>query len=452
MPRPRLRRSSRSWPRPSNGRGRPDDALGALGEAARLDGRDPELRATLARALIARGDLDAASEYLTEEAAGDDLELRLLLAEMRLRNGQVDAGLTLLRTLVEEDAARHDRVALIGWKVAEVSPAIGFQAVETAVGHAVAADDWASAAAALQEFVTRVPNHVAALQHLVEICVDGGLEATMYSAQAQLADAYIASGSAEEARFIAEDLVAREPWERSNIERFRRALELAGEADPDQVIADRLSGQSPFATTDVSLAESELPAFDEASAGPAPEATASPALVADASEHVEVDLSLDLSDIGGAPPEPPPAPDVETALDLLRDESARKSALDAAEAEYQRGLALRDDGRLDESLAALETAAETPALRFRAASAAARIYRDQGRLPQVVACFERAAQAPPPSPAEGHQLLYELAEALESSGEMARALVVYMELVADAGDYRDARTRVDRLSKVQARG
>ena len=86
---------------------------------------------------------------------------------------------------------------------------------------------------------------------LVEICVDGGLEATMYSAQAQLADAYIAAGAAAEARFIAEDLVAREPWDRSNIERFRRALVLLGEPDPDALIAERLSGQSPFMSTDL---------------------------------------------------------------------------------------------------------------------------------------------------------------------------------------------------------
>ena len=71
---------------------------------------------------------------------------------------------------------------------------------------------------------------------LVEICVDGGLEATMYSAQAQLADAYLATGAASEARVIAEDLVAREPWERANIERFRRALAMLGETDIDGII------------------------------------------------------------------------------------------------------------------------------------------------------------------------------------------------------------------------
>src|SRR5207344_686031 len=75
-----------------------------------------------------------------------------------------------------------------------------------------------------------------------------------------------------EARFIAEDLVAREPWDRANIERFRRALVLLGEPDPDGVIAERLSGQSPFMSTDVSLKGEELPPFElltELSSSPA---------------------------------------------------------------------------------------------------------------------------------------------------------------------------------------
>ena len=95
-----------------------------------------------------------------------------------------------------------------------------------------------------------MPNHIPALMRLVEICVDGGLEATMHSAQAQLADAYLTVGAGLEARVIAEDLVAREPWDRANIERFRRALALLGETDIDAIIAERLSGQSPFTSTD----------------------------------------------------------------------------------------------------------------------------------------------------------------------------------------------------------
>ncbi len=51
--------------------------------------------------------------------------------------------------------------------------------------------DFAAAAVALHEFTTRVRSHLVALMRLVEICVDGGLEATMYEAQAALADAYL---------------------------------------------------------------------------------------------------------------------------------------------------------------------------------------------------------------------------------------------------------------------
>ena len=41
-----------------------------------------------------------------------------------------------------------------------------------------------AAAAALHEFVTRIRFHLVALMRLVDICVDGALEATMYEAQA----------------------------------------------------------------------------------------------------------------------------------------------------------------------------------------------------------------------------------------------------------------------------
>jgi hypothetical protein len=45
-------------------------------------------------------------------------------------------------------------------------------------------------------------------------------------------------------------------------------------------------------------------------------------------------------------------------------------------------------------------------------------------------------------------LLYELADALEATGELERALAICMELEADAGDFRDVKARLKRLSKV----
>ena len=72
--------------------------------------------------------------------------------------------------------------------------------------------------------------------------------------------------------------------------------------------------------------------------------------------------------------------------------------------------------------------------------------------PQAVEWFERAAQAPAPTQEEGYELLYDLADALEKQGETARALAISMELQADAGAFRDVAERIDRLTKVQARG
>ncbi|HEV2985793.1 MAG TPA: tetratricopeptide repeat protein [Vicinamibacterales bacterium] len=259
------------------GQGQADEALETLRQAAAHDSLDTELKAELARAYVARGDLVTAAEYLTAETAGDDPELLLTLADIKLRGESFDEGLAIARRLLEQDGSRRDRIAQLGWTVAERHPEAGFQVVELAADSAVAQNDWGAAAAALQEFVTRVPNHIPALMRLVEICVDGGLEATMYSAQSQLADAYIAAGAATEARFIAEDLVAREPWDRANLERFRRALELSGEPDPDALIAARLSGESPFTSTDFLLAGGDTPLFNEKPGENAnPEATADP--------------------------------------------------------------------------------------------------------------------------------------------------------------------------------
>ena len=139
---------------------------------------------------------------------------------------------------------------VLGCRLAESNPEAGYQVIDAVADAAVDAEDFAAAAAALHEFVTRVRFHLVALMRLVEICVDGQLEATMAEAQAQLADAYLEVGRGLEARIISEDLVAREPWNRANIERFRKSLVMLGEADPDAIIADRLSGDSPFMAAD----------------------------------------------------------------------------------------------------------------------------------------------------------------------------------------------------------
>ena len=489
--------------------GQIDEALATLRQAAALHPLNAELGSELARTFIARGDFATAAEYLSVESAGDDPALLLTVADMQLRGDKFEKGLAIVRRLLEQDPSRREQIAVLGWSVADHKPDVGFSVVELAADAAVALADWPGAAAALQEFVTRVPNHIPALMRLVEICVDGGLEATMYSAQGQLADAYIAAGAATEARFIAEDLVAREPWEKENVERFRRALVLLGEPDPDGLIAARLSGESPFMSTDLfstafSTPEPELPPVSEeqqadaladllASAAEAEQPTRKSArkpvrrqheehhfelssnaidldsILGDydqppptahaATDDVEVDLSIVLDHIKQpAPaPAPPPAPepseDLEDIFGNMRErDQVRRSGLDDAEKEYKRGLALRKAGDIDGCIVALQKASRAPKLRFATSWLIARLYRDRDMMPETLEWLDHASQAPASNVEDGHQVLYELAEALEKTGEVARALAVCMELESDAAGYRDVAERIDRLTKVQTEG
>jgi len=536
--------------------GRGDEALEMLRDAARVDPADVELRTHLARTFAARGDMATAGEYLTVESAAGDPDLLLVVAEIRLRAGDVDEALRIATGLLTDDPSRRTAVARVGCGATDVSPDNAFALVEIAADASVASGDGGAATTMLQEFVSRAPNHIPALLRLVEISVDGTDESAVNAAQGQLADAYLAAGNAEEARFIAEELVAREPWERTNIERFRRTLELLGDPNPEGTIADRLGGGgTPFTSPDLK-GSGDLPAFEEpasqsgpepnnpfVSPAPVPEplaaappddepfdtdddgpwtapttarmmrpavipppppvaaqparseppppapppsdvpftsvvgqldsppppskAAKSPATAHASSDDVEVDLSIVLDDIRpGAPdpprpPQPPAAPpaaassrqpNLESVFDHVRDDATRKTALDLADTLYRHALALRQAGDIDGCMESLTFASRAPKYRFQTASLLGRLHRERGQMQQAVEWFEKAAQAPAPTPDESYLLLFDLADALERQGEVARALAICLELQAEAGDYEDVDQRIDRLTKVQARG
>jgi tetratricopeptide (TPR) repeat protein len=111
-----------------------------------------------------------------------------------------------------------------------------------------------------------------------------------------------------------------------------------------------------------------------------------------------------------------------------------------------------ENGMVDEAMGSLEVAARSIRHRFRAGALLGKLYMDKGDATRALEWFERAAEAPAPTPAAAHQLLYELASTLEAQGETARALAVFLELHAEAGDYRDLAARLEHLTKVQAEG
>jgi tetratricopeptide (TPR) repeat protein len=476
-------------------KGRLEEAAKALQEAVRLNPDDVEGRSELARAAVERGDLDAAKPYLDRAIAGDDPNLLMALMEIELRASHNDAARELLAVLLKIDVSLRARIMDLAWVLASTSPEAAFVCIDTAVDSELAAGNYMDAAAILQEFVTRVSGQIDALLKLVEICVDGGLEAIMYEAQAHLADAYLERGQAAEARVIAEDLVAREPWEQAHIERFRRSLEMLNVPDPDSVIAERLSGQGPFVATDPFMAaeplsdapvqpilearrdhrqepmappgaepdiplrpraaEPDIPLRPRAAEPDIPLRPRNPDAIPLSTKKfgADIDLTGVLSELDSAKAAPPPSKqNLDAVFNEFRSEVSRQTGANEA-AEYL-GLAKTylEMGMNEEAIGALTTAARAPAQRFEAASMLGRLYLKSNDLPHAVEWLERAAEAPAPGVNEARELLYELGSTLEASGETSRALAVFLELQADAGDYRDVAARVERLARVQAGG
>jgi tetratricopeptide (TPR) repeat protein len=466
-------------------KGRTAEALAALREAVRYNRDDLEGRTEIVKVAVAAGDLETARLYLDRRIAGDDPVLMMTFMELELRAGHLDQARELLKELLHRDPNLRTRIVELAWTLAPETPAAAFACIDVAVESELGAGNYMDAAAILQEFVTRVPGQIASLLKLVEICVDGGLEAIMYETQAHLADAYLESRQPAEARVIAEDLVAREPWEHAHIERFRRALVMLSVPEPDAMIADRLAGQGPFVATDPfmppeSFGDPEPPLlrpWSVVGAKPEPPAPSdqqppaqdppSPPLSSPASVSASTPAasSPSASPIGTAPASSAPsvanAPtqggradvDLTNALDQLQGSKAAKH-IGGKEASEHLALAriYLNKGMQDQAIGALQTAARAPVHRFEAASLLGRIYAQRNDLQHAILWLGLAAEAQAPGEEEGRELLYDLGCSLETAGETARALAVFLELQVDAGEYRDVAMRVDRLARVQTGG
>jgi tetratricopeptide (TPR) repeat protein len=457
-------------------KGREGEALDALREAVRLSPHDHEGRVALAKAAVAAGDLETARACLDREIAGSDPSLMTALLELDLKSGQLDQAREMLPQLLALGADKRHQLVEFAWSLAATDPEAAFVIIDGAADHAAAASEFSDAASLLQEFVTRVPGNVPTLLKLIEVCVDGRLESMMTDAQAGLADAYLSAGAAAEARAVAEDLVAREPWERAHIDRFRRALVMLKEPDPDTLIAERLSGDSPFMVTDP-FAEPKPAATDAEAAQPAGETSPSgeehPGLLAaedEAASVLDEEMAEDLAEVavssgpdrsraaagaGDGSPGREPAEEDETldqVFEDFRDEVSRQSGVDHSAQHLTLAHTYLQMGMAEEAIESLQAASKSPQCRFEAASTLGRVYRDRGETSRAVEWLERAAEAPAPTLEQSRILLYDLGTLVEESGDTARALAIFLELQSEAGNYRDVARRVERLSRLESGG
>jgi lipopolysaccharide biosynthesis regulator YciM len=160
----------------------------------------------------------------------------------------------------------------------------------------------------------------------------------------------------------------------------------------------------------------------------------------------EIDLTSALD--GGVPATP--KKDLDQVFSEIRQEAGDDQDFSAQHMTLAR--TYLEIGMLDEALAALQTAVRSPRQRFEAASALGRLYVRRGEPAAAIEWFERTAEAPAPTQDEARALLYELGVLLDEASETSRALAVFLELQADAGDYRDVPSRIDRLARVQTGG
>jgi len=427
-------------------------AITVLNQGLSLQPGDVGLMARLALLLVARGDLLGAAQFLTPETGVRDAPLLLAVASALLEVGNFEEGVSFATRGLEQDPSRVHDVVHLACKVGGASRDVGRHLVGLAVSRALSKGDAPAAARALEEFLAGLPDDVPSLMRLVEVCAQGGLEADVYRAQGRLADAYLTLGALADARLVAEDLLMRASWDRSNEDRLRRVLEASGEQRPEAAIAalrERHALHAELKTVGASVPDG---------AGGLAAGAQSPRSGAARQRETghEVDLSALLDEINlpsfevAAPGVALTREELAGALGERRDRASKGRRPDAASQHYSRGKAFYDAGQLDQAVEALREASRTPAVRFGAASLLGTIYRQQGRVAEAIEWLERAAEAQPPSPQSHHGLLYDLADALESSGETARALAVCLELQADAGSYRDVAARIQRLTRLQA--
>jgi predicted Zn-dependent protease len=221
--------------------GQVDEATTLLTDMLAQDRSDVASVAQVARIFVQQGHAEAAGEYLTADMAGDDPEARLAIAEILCRGGKYDAGLELLERTVADNPDSIEPAGTLAAVIASRAPEHGELAIRLVANSLCAQSRWSDAATALERFITEKPDCIEAIVQLVEVAVDGHLAETAERAQARLANAYLANGSAAEAIAILEDLASRHPEQPMYATQLRQALVMAGETNPDTALEQRLT-------------------------------------------------------------------------------------------------------------------------------------------------------------------------------------------------------------------
>jgi len=113
---------------------------------------------------------------------------------------------------------------------------------------------------------------------------------------------------------------------------------------------------------------------------------------------------------------------------------------------YNLGIAYKEMGLIDEAIAEFQLAAKDDGRILECSSMLGICFLEKGMPKLAIKWFEKGLQAPGRRDEEYQGLRYDLASALEASGETNRALGVYTELYGQDANFRDVANKVRELS------
>jgi hypothetical protein len=168
------------------------------------------------------------------------------------------------------------------------------------------------------------------------------------------------------------------------------------------------------------------------------------------------DLASELGDLFSAKPavtdEPPAASGTDfgdaALADIFREFQKgvdKQLGKEDYETRYNLGIAYKEMGLVDEAIAEFQLAAKDDGRLLECASMLGICFLEKGMPKLAVKWFEKGLSAPGRSEDEYQALRYDLANALEQSGEPGRALAVFTELFGQDANFRDVADRVRQL-------
>lgn len=443
---------------------RAPEAVDVLREAVHLVPDDLLARRQLISLLH---DLDQASEaevYLTREVAGEDPALLLAVARVELETGRHDEGREDVRRALAHPPLVEEALRFMQ-QIAPRRPDAGFIVAEAIADAAVAAGRAVQAVEVLQWFAAATPARVEAPLRLVELCIEAGLDAELPRAQGILADAYLAAGDHGSARMMAEDLAGASPDDEHALRRLVRVYDAAGMPNPEEAARAFVSPmrEEPMEPADRAILSREGPVREDVSDEDliarllAEEASRDEPPPARPGALPEIDLTASLDSLDAPPVASVEPVQATSPLPVTRasdgpHEPPASDDVEAAEAAYEEAQMAAALGQVADAERLYRDAARSMAFRFRAAAALARLLRGEERLADAIEWFERAGEAPAPDRESGLALLYDLGDTLERHGEGMRAMAIFMELNAEAGDYRGVVARIERLERAEIGG